>query len=123
MPAHPKPGPKPKKPGAMKTRPKAPKAPVKAAKVVRASELPQKPQKAPTAKPAAPAGQSKSAMIVAMLSTAGGATSKEMEAATGWAPHSVRGLLGTMRKKGIRVVSTKLPGEPTIYRIEVGDVV
>lgn len=63
-------------------------------------------------------GQTKGAMIQAMLSTPGGATSKEMEAATGWQPHSVRGFLGTLRKAGINVISKKLPKEPTIYRIE-----
>lgn len=61
---------------------------------------------------------SKSDQIMAMLSTPAGATSKEIETATGWQPHSVRGLLGTWRKKGINVVSVKLKGEPTIYRIE-----
>jgi hypothetical protein len=76
-------------------------------------------------------GPSKSDAIMAMLTTAGGATSKEIEEATGWQPHSVRGLLGTWRKKGIVVLATKLKGEPTIYRIAaqtaseepVGDVV
>lgn len=75
-------------------------------------------------------GQTKGAMIQAMLSTPGGATSKEMEAATGWQPHSVRGYLGTLRKDGVNVISKKLPNEPTIYRIgaavatePVGDVV
>lgn len=69
------------------------------------------------AKPSAPAGQSKTDMLVAMLKKPGGATSKEMEEATGWKPHSVRGLLGTLRSKGVNVVSKKLPKEPTIYRI------
>ncbi len=118
MPAHPKPLPRAKKLGAMRTKPKAEKKPVAPAKVVKASTLAPKPKPAPSAKPAAPEGQSKSALIVQMLSTAGGATSKELEAATGWAPHSVRGLLGTMRAKGVNVVSTKIKGEPTIYRIE-----
>lgn len=65
-------------------------------------------------------GQTKGAMIQAMLRTAGGATSKEMEQATNWQPHSVRGYLGTLRKAGVNVVSKKLKGEPTIYRIEAG---
>lgn len=78
---------------------------------------PAKPKKASAPKPAAPEGTSKTEMLVAMLSTAGGATSKEMETATGWQSHSVRGLLGTLKKRGVNVVSKKLKGEPTIYRI------
>lgn len=86
-------------------------------------------KKAATPKPAAPGGQSKTDLLMGMLKGAG-STSKEMEQATGWQPHSVRGYLGTLRKKGLNVISKKLPGEPTIYRIgaapkaeAVGDVV
>lgn len=127
MPPHPKPTPKPKKPGAMRSRPKnapmssnrAQERAEKALDTARATKAPRAPKTPPSAKPAAPAGGTKTDMLVAMLSTSGGATSKEMEAATGWAPHSVRGLLGTLRKRGVRVTSTKLPKEPTIYRIVV----
>lgn len=63
-------------------------------------------------------GQTKAAMIQAMLRTPEGATSKQLEMATGWAPHSVRGYLGTLRKAKVRVTSTKLPKQPTVYRIE-----
>lgn len=91
--------------------------PAKAPKAPRAPKVPAKAKKAPTAKPSAPEGVTKTDMVVGMLSTAGGATSKEIEGATGWAPHSVRGLLGTLRKRGVNVISKKLPGEPTIYRI------
>lgn len=103
-------------------------------KRVRASKPPKSvkakaPKNASTAKPNT--GQSKSEMLMEMLKGAG-STSKEMEAAAGWQPHSVRGFLGTLRKKGVAVVSKKLPGEPTIYRIgkavakadeQIGDVV
>lgn len=99
--------------------PKPPKAPKAAAA----------PKKAATPKPSAPEGKTKSDTLMEMLTTAGGATSKEMEDATGWQPHSVRGFLGTLRKKGVEVIAKKLPKEPTIYRIakkaeaSVGDVV
>lgn len=76
-----------------------------------------KPKKATTAKPAAPEGQTKTDMILSMLRSAGGVTSKEIEAATGWKPHSVRGLLGTLRANGVNVVSKKNKGEATVYRI------
>lgn len=143
MPAHPKPQPRAKKPGAMKTKPKVPKKPTEAAQVVpvstlppkapkapKATKAPPKPKKAPSAKPAAPTGTSKSDMLMGMLQRPGGASSKDMEAATGWAPHSVRGFLGTLRKRGVVVVSKKYgKGEATVYSVEtpaaepVGDVV
>lgn len=63
-----------------------------------------------------PTASTKTAIIMGMLET--GATSKEMEAATGWASHSVRGLLGTLRVRGINVISHKERGHPTVYRIE-----
>lgn len=63
-------------------------------------------------------GQTKGALIQAMLKAPEGATSKQIEAATGWAPHSVRGYLGTLRKAMVNVTSTKLKGLPTVYRIE-----
>ncbi|HTZ73617.1 MAG TPA: DUF3489 domain-containing protein [Candidatus Aquilonibacter sp.] len=52
---------------------------------------------------------SKAATILELLKRPGGATSKELQKATGWQPHSVRGFLsGTVGKKmGLVVVSTK----------------
>ena len=52
---------------------------------------------------------SKAAKILDLLKRPGGATSKELQKATGWQPHSVRGFLsGTIGKKmGLAVVSTK----------------
>lgn len=102
----------------MKPAAKAPrgKKAAKAPKAPKATKVASTPKKAATPKPAAPNGQSKSDLLVSML-TGSGSTSKEMEQATGWQPHSVRGYLGTLRKKGVNVISKKLPGEPTIYRI------
>jgi hypothetical protein len=44
-----------------------------------------------------------------MLKRPGGATSKELQKATGWQPHSIRGFLsGTIGKKmGLTVTSAK----------------
>jgi hypothetical protein len=52
---------------------------------------------------------SKTATVIDLLKRAGGVTSKELMAATGWQPHSVRGFLsGTIGKKmGLHVASTK----------------
>lgn len=77
--------------------------------------------------PDAPVKTNKTDMIIAMLKRPGGATSKAMEDAAGWQPHSVRGLLGTLRGKGTAIVSAKEKGQPTVYSIAaaepVGDVV
>lgn len=110
MAPHPKPQARPRKPGGFR---KAPKKPLKAREAAPKAKKPRtanlKPRKVVST------GTTKSQIIADMLVK--GATSKEMEAATGWAPHSVRGLLGTMRKKGVKVVSTKLKGEPTVYSV------
>ncbi len=52
---------------------------------------------------------SKGAAVVQLLQREGGTTLAEMEAATGWQTHSVRGFLsGTVRKKlGLELVSSK----------------
>ena len=52
---------------------------------------------------------SKTAKILDLVKRPGGATSKELQKATGWQPHSVRGFLsGTVGKKmGLAVTSTK----------------
>lgn len=59
----------------------------------------------------------KTELLAAMMRRPEGATSKQMEQATGWVGESVRGLIGALKRKGVRVVSTKDPGQPTVYRI------
>lgn len=117
MPPHPKPEKRPKKPGAM--RPMSTKR--TEAVAVRATKMPPKlkaaEKKALAADVAARVG-TKTDLILGMLNRPEGATSPEMEAATGWASHSVRGLLGTLRVRGISVISHKEKGHPTVYRIE-----
>lgn len=75
-------------------------------------------------RPTPPAG-TKTELVMKMISRPQGATSKQIEDATGWAPHSVRGLLGTFRASGVKVLSSKEKGQPTIYRVggEPGDVI
>lgn len=71
-------------------------------------------------------GETKHDLIVRMLRTEGGATSAELEKATGWQPHSVRGLIGTLKKRGERIDSLKEKGSPVRYHMpadQVGDVI
>jgi hypothetical protein len=66
---------------------------------------------------AAPA-QSKLDKLVALLRAASGATLPELQVATGWQVHSVRGAMaGALRKKGYSVISEKPEGALRRYRI------
>lgn len=107
-----------------------------AASTGKAAAKPQPAKRAPRRKLAAapkPQGEkpaeakgTKTELVMKMISRPQGATSKDIEEATSWAPHSVRGLLGTFRASGVKVVSTKEKGQPTVYRVnaaEVGDVI
>jgi hypothetical protein len=100
----------------------APAKPTKKARVAprRANVAPKKPKAGKKASPAkkAPKGAkkakgardgSKAAKILDLLKRPGGATSKELQKASGWQPHSVRGFLsGTVGKKmGLTITSTK----------------
>lgn len=77
-------------------------------------------------------GDSKTARFIDMLKSPGGATNKELQEAMGWGSNSVRGLFGTLKKRGIVIVSKKIKGEHTVYRIaapkppavhDIGDVI
>ena len=63
---------------------------------------------------------SKAATILELLKRPGGATAQELQRATGWQPHSVRGFLsGTLRKKmGLQVISTIGDNGQRNYSIE-----
>jgi len=77
-------------------------------KVAPTKKPPERAKKAKVAKPETRDG-SKTAKILDLLKRPGGATSKELQKATGWQPHSVRGFLsGTVGKKmGLAVTSAK----------------
>lgn len=68
-----------------------------------------------------PEGSTRTDQVMGMLRA--GATSKQLEAATGWQPHSVRGLIGSLKRKGHDITSTKVKGSPVVYRLGVGDVI
>ncbi|MBL4542038.1 MAG: DUF3489 domain-containing protein [Rhodobacteraceae bacterium] len=61
----------------------------------------------------------KQAKLIAMLRAEGGVTIDEMAAATGWAAHSIRGVLsGTLKKKlGLAVTSEKVEGRGRLYTL------
>jgi nucleoid-associated protein YgaU len=87
-------------------------------KASHAKKAPAGPKKAKVAKPEARDG-SRSAKILDLLKRPGGATSKDLQKATGWQPHSVRGFLsGTIGKKmGLAVTSTKGEDGERSYRL------
>jgi hypothetical protein len=72
--------------------------------VRRATKTPNHPSKSIKAGPA-----TKTTKILALLRRPGGSSMKELQKATGWQAHSVRGFIsGTLKKKmGLDVVSTK----------------
>ena len=88
-------------------------APAKAKSGKKASPAKKAPKRATKAKgpkkPGSARDGSKTAQILDLLKRSGGVTAKELQKATGWQPHSVRGFLsGTVGKKmGLAVTSTK----------------
>ena len=58
-------------------------------------------------------------LLIDLLSRKDGATIAEIEKATGWQPHSVRGAIsGTLKKKlGLAVASDKIEKRGRVYRI------
>ena len=71
-----------------------------------------------TQRPAARAG-TKQSVLIELLSRRDGATIAEAVKATGWQPHSVRGVIsGTLKKKlGLAVTSEKVDGRGRVYRV------
>lgn len=60
---------------------------------------------------------SKASIVEAMLTKAPGATIADMNAATGWQPHSCRAFLAGLRKKGKVIERTKRKDGSSCYRI------
>jgi hypothetical protein len=73
----------------------------------------------PAPKARTPRAGTKQAKLIEMLRAEGGATIDEMAAATGWAAHSIRGVLsGALKKKlGLAVTSEKVAGRARRYRL------
>lgn len=69
-----------------------------------------------TAKKAAAPANGKGATILAMIARKGGATATELQEATGWQPHSVRGFISTAGKKGLaKITSAKREDGQRVY--------
>lgn len=68
---------------------------------------------------AEPKRSTKADLIVAMLTSVGGAALNELIAATGWLPHTTRAALTGLKKKGYTVTSEKHEGIRR-YHIEGG---
>jgi hypothetical protein len=67
---------------------------------------------------AIPKRTTKSDLIAAMLSKAGGASLEELITATGWLPHTTRAALTGLKKKGHTISSEKIEGVRR-YRIDI----
>ena len=61
--------------------------------------------------------RSKASIVKSMLTKAPGATIADMNAATGWQPHSCRAFLTGLRKKGKVIERTKRKDGASCYRI------
>lgn len=71
----------------------------------------------PAAAPAKPAKETMGDVIVKLCSRPEGATSEQLQEATKWQAHTLRGYIaGTLRKRGHDIKLTR--GKPSIYRIE-----
>ncbi|TIX06063.1 MAG: DUF3489 domain-containing protein [Mesorhizobium sp.] len=69
-------------------------------------------------KPAKVAKATKADIIIGLVSRLDGATQAELETATGWQRHTLRGYIaGTLRKRGHDIVLKKIKGEETRYMI------
>ena len=73
-----------------------------------------------TSKRAEPRPATKSESIIKLLKRLSGATMAELQKATGWQPHSIRGFLsGTLKKQmGLNVISEKVEDGERRYRID-----
>jgi hypothetical protein len=61
---------------------------------------------------------SKLALLVEVLERAEGATLPEMQAATGWQSHSVRGAMaGSLKKQGLQVTTEKTEDRGRVWRL------
>jgi len=86
------------------------------ARAPEASRAPAPPQVARTG---ATERKTKQSTCLILLARPNGATIEDLQSATGWQPHSVRGFLaGAVKKKlGLTLVSSKAEGDVRRYRV------
>src|SRR3954453_3738810 len=89
-------------PGTRRARPALPEA-IAALRTVLADTQQRRPVRATSGVPRAPRTDAKQATVLALLRRPEGASGLQMIEATGWAPHTVRGFLAGLAKKGITV--------------------
>ena len=72
-----------------------------------------------TSKPVAIRAGTKQAKIIALLQRPEGASIAEIVEATGWLPHSARGMIsgGLKKKLGLPITAEKQAGRGTVYRL------
>ena len=77
------------------------------------------PQSTDAPKPVAVRAGTKQAQIITLLQRPEGASIGEIVEATGWAPHSARGMIsgGLKKKLGLAITSAKEQGRGTVHRI------
>jgi len=75
---------------------------------------------ADTPQPVAIRAGTKQAQIIALLQRPEGASIGEIVEATGWLPHSARGLIsgGLKKKLGLPITAEKVAGRGTVYKLE-----
>jgi hypothetical protein len=64
-----------------------------------------------------PRDGSKASKILNLLKHPNGATAKELMKVTAWQPHSVRGFISMLRKKGFKITASTNDGGDRCYRI------
>jgi hypothetical protein len=64
-----------------------------------------------------PERQTKTDLVLDLLTRSEGATLEQLVAATGWLPHTARAALSGLRKKGHAVSSTKAEDGTRVYRV------
>lgn len=71
-----------------------------------------------TPKAAKPARETKGATVIALISRVGGATAAELQQATGWQAHSLRGFLSVANSKGLaKVASARRDDGARVYSV------
>ena len=101
-----------------KGAPKAKKG-AKATKPKREAKAGKKAKPAHTKDSSAPRAESKGAKILALIGRSKGASLAEIQKATDWQAHSVRGFLSTAAKKhGLKIESTKTEAGDRVYQIK-----